>query len=98
MILSTNKSQIRILVCTQKRYAPNPICCANSGSVELLASIKATVAENNLNIEIKETKCMLLCEEGPNVRLNPKGKIWNHASHQTIPDIISSCKKLIENA
>lgn len=95
MILSTTKAQPQLLVCTQKRSAPNPLCCSNSGSEMLLAELRKAALENNLHIDVVETKCMLLCEDGPNIRLNPAGKIWNQASMQTIPQIIDTCKKLL---
>lgn len=94
MILSTNNTQPQLLVCTQKRYAPNPLCCSNGGSEALLVVLKKVAADSNLNIDILETKCMLLCEDGPNVRLNPVGKVWNHVSIQNIPEIIAACKKI----
>lgn len=87
MILSTNNSRPQLLICTQKRYAPNPLCCANSGSESLLIELKKAAAENSVNIDILETKSMLPCKEGPNVRLNPIGKFWNRVSIHTIPDI-----------
>jgi NADH:ubiquinone oxidoreductase subunit E len=94
MILSTTKSQPQLLVCTQKRSAHNPLCCANSGSEALLVELKRVASEHNLNIDILETKCMQLCEEGPNIRLNPVGKVWNQVSNHTIPEIMEACKKL----
>ena len=98
MILSTTKAQPQLFVCTQKRSAPNPLCCANSGSEALLVELKRVASERNLNIDILETKCMMLCEDGPNVRLNPVGKVWSQVSNQTIPEIIEASKKLVSTS
>lgn len=94
MILSTNKVQPQLFVCTQKRGAPNPVCCSNNGSQEILAALRSVATDNSLNLDILETGCMMLCEEGPNIRLNPIGKIWSRVSIQTIPEIIEACKKI----
>lgn len=84
----------QLQVCTQMRYAPNPQSCANSGSNVILRALEEAVAANKLNIEVVPTRCLLRCDEGPNVLLSPEGIKWNRVSLDSVKEIISKCKKL----
>jgi predicted metal-binding protein len=71
-------------VCTQMRQGPNPLSCGNSGSMELLEQLKTEVLKNHLDVDVIATKCLLLCEHGPNVQFVQDGKkslmggnVWN---------------------
>lgn len=94
MSKETNKSMSKLLVCTQMRYAPNPQSCANSGSNVILRALEDAVAANKLNIEVVPTRCLLRCDEGPNVQLSPEGVRWSRVSLNSVNEIISKCKSL----
>jgi NADH:ubiquinone oxidoreductase subunit E len=93
--LKNSKSQLQ--VCTQMRYAPNPLSCANSGSHLILFALEEAVAANQLAIDVVAIRCLLKCDEGPNIRLIPEGMIWNRATLDTVSEIMVKCKKLIKN-
>jgi (2Fe-2S) ferredoxin len=78
------------------RYAPNPISCANSGCHLILIALEKAVAANHLVIDVVTTRCLLKCDEGPNIKLIPEGMIWNRATLDTVSEIIAKCKKLVK--
>jgi len=82
----------QLQVCMQMRYAPNPQSCANSGSNIILRALAEAVAANQLNVDVVPARCLLRCDEGPNVRLSPEGIMWNHVSLDSVNEIISKCK------
>jgi len=91
---SPRTKRIQLLVCTQQRHAPNPNCCANKGSNALLDALKQEALSNSVDVEIVATKCLLRCEDGPNIKLLPGNKIWGHVSTESISSIIQECKKI----
>lgn len=78
-----------IQVCTQMRYAPNPKCCGNGGGSDLLSVLAEQIKSNSLDVDIEQSNCLLMCIKGPNVMLTPDGKVWSHASLDSIPEIIN---------
>lgn len=80
------------------RYAPNPLSCANSGSHIILGALEREMMANQLEIDVVATRCMLKCDEGPNIKLIPEGVAWNRASLKTIPEIIAICKKIVKTS
>jgi NADH:ubiquinone oxidoreductase subunit E len=93
MDLSNKQIPPTLFVCTQKRYAPNPECCANNGSLEILMELKQKSRLMNMQLQIVESRCMLMCEIGPNIRFTTTGKIWNKVTSQMIGDILEQCKQ-----
>jgi len=96
MMSGSENSKSQLQVCTQMRYAPNPLSCANSGSHLILFALEKAVAANQLEIDVVATRCLLKCDEGPNIKLIPEGMIWNRATLDAVPEIIAKCKKSIK--
>ena len=92
MNLEPQNSKKQIRVCTQMRYAPNPMSCGHSGSEKLLQAITEAVIQEELDIEVVPTGCFLMCEIGPNVKLLPKKIMFHHADMSTVEKIIDICK------
>ena len=78
------------------RYTPNAIGCANSGSHLILIALEKAVAANHLAIDAVTTRCLLKCDEVPNIKLIPEGMIWNRATLDTVSEIIAKCKILVK--
>jgi (2Fe-2S) ferredoxin len=89
---SKNK-HLTLQVCIQQRFGPNPECCSNKGSPELLEALKAEISNHRLNVDVVSSNCLLECEDGPNVKLLPTNRMWNRASKDTFVEIIETCKK-----
>ncbi len=90
-------------VCTQLRQGPNPVSCGNSGSLELLEELKMEVLKHHLDVDVIATKCLLLCEHGPNVQFVQDGKkslmggnVWNEVSRDGFPKIINFLKNRLK--
>jgi predicted metal-binding protein len=103
MEYSAEKEIIQLQVCTQIRNGPNPLSCGNSGSIELLKDLKIEVLKHHLNVDVVATKCLLLCEHGPNVQYvqNQKkslmgGNVWNGVSEKSFPKIINFLKNRLK--
>lgn len=94
---STKAGRIQLQVCTQQRYAPNPDCCANKDSNSLLESLRQEILRSDVDVEVVATKCLLRCDDGPNIKLIPCNKIWSHVTTDLIPSIILECKKISIN-
>ena len=86
-------TRYRLHVCTQLRHAPNPLSCANSGSQPILKALQEEMLVSHLDVDVVASKCMLMCDEGPSVKLAPFNIKWNHVSISSIPEIIAVCKK-----
>lgn len=98
MNFNSDKSRLRLHVCTQLRYAPNPHSCANSGSETILKVLRDEMLLRPLDVDVVASSCMHMCNEGPNVKLSPFNIKWSHVSVSSIPEIIEACKKTIENS
>ena len=81
--------QRQILICTQQRYAPNPVCCANHGSLALKHHLEQELVKMTLEVEVVASGCMGMCLKGPNLKLMPDGKVWNAAGVEQVAEIIN---------
>ena len=90
--ISKNK-RLTLQICIQERFGPNPECCSNKGSSKLLESLKAKILDKRLPIDVVPSGCLLVCEDGPNIKLHPTNKIWNRVSQDSFAEIIELCKK-----
>lgn len=79
---------LKLHVCVQQRYAPNPLCCANKGSRALKESLAERVRASGIPVEIAESGCMGMCQSGPNLRLEPYGKVWSKVTPAGVDEII----------
>ena len=68
------KEVIQLHVCIQMRQGPNPESCGNSGSMGLLQQLKIEILQNDLDVDVIPSKCLRLCEYGPNVQFVQNGK------------------------
>ncbi|HZV61189.1 MAG TPA: (2Fe-2S) ferredoxin domain-containing protein [Methylophilaceae bacterium] len=78
----------RLLICMQQRYAPNPVCCANHGSKELKQALGNRLEQAGLAVEITESGCLGMCGMGPNLKLEPTGKVWNRVAHDMLDEVV----------
>lgn len=78
----------RLLICVQQRYAPNPVCCANQGSQELKQVLANRLERAGLAIEIAGSGCLGMCGMGPNLKLEPTGKVWNRVTPETLDEVM----------
>ncbi len=83
---------MKLLVCTHKRYAPNPHSCGNSGGLDIAARLEAAIHLAGLNVSVERTACMSKCANGPNVKLLPDGTVWERVDLGTVDEILDILK------
>ncbi|GBG13839.1 2Fe-2S ferredoxin [Novimethylophilus kurashikiensis] len=86
---------MKLVVCTMRRYAPNPHSCGNSGGLDIAEALEKNVAEQGLSVGIERIPCLSLCQKGPNVQLQPEGKNWHGASCRDVEEIVAYTSAVI---
>lgn len=81
----------KLQVCVMHRGGPSASCGAK-GSQEILHHLRAEVARLELLCEVESINCLLYCQQGPNVRLLPDGKIWHKVNAQLCAQIVQKLK------
>ena len=78
-----------ILVCVNEREA-GKAACGGRGSFELFQTLKQTMRERGLAKEIRvtRTRCLGICEVGPNVAVYPEGTWYTGVKPEDLPDIL----------
>lgn len=83
----------KIQVCVMNRGGPSASCGAK-GSVQILHQLRSVVHEQGLLCEVEAINCLLYCQQGPNVRLLPDGKIWHKVDDKVCEEILLQVQKL----
>lgn len=78
----------QIVICMQQRYAPTPMCCANNGSIQLLAMVRESLETSGVRATVMTGGCMGMCQHGPNMKLMPDGLVWNRAGSEQVMEVI----------
>ena len=80
---------MKLLVCTQKRHAPNPHSCGNSGSESLADLLENALLAAGMEFTVERSPCMSMCVNGPNIRLLPEGKNWHRVGTREVDEIVA---------
>jgi NADH:ubiquinone oxidoreductase subunit E len=83
----------QLLVCTNFRANPNNPSCAARDSKLVLDKLQTELANNNIAIELVESRCMGYCSVGPNARLAPNGAFFHGMSATKLAKLIKAAKK-----
>ena len=78
-----------IFVCINEREA-GKAACGNRGSRALFQWLKQKMRDRGLNKEIRvsRTKCLGLCEYGPNIAVYPEGSWYTAVKEEDLPEIL----------
>jgi (2Fe-2S) ferredoxin len=87
----------KLVVCIQQRYAPNPVCCTNNGSRELLPLLQQAISELKVDVELETSGCLGMCLQGPNFKLFPEGQVWNGVKKTDVAEIVRQVGALAVN-
>lgn len=82
-----------LFVCTNRRPDGNPKgSCAQSGSEELLAALKAAVVTSKLQASARPcgASCLDVCWEGPVVAIMPDDVFLGRVTKEDIPAIVEA--------
>ena len=80
--------QVRLVVCVNERLGPGQKSCAGSGSRELLQTLRAMLAERQMDYPVVEQVCLGHCYEGPAMRIAPGGPFFTEVGEQDLERII----------
>jgi (2Fe-2S) ferredoxin/predicted O-methyltransferase YrrM len=80
-----------VFVCDQQKPEGVP-CCLARGSHEVLDTLRAEVAAQELADQVQVTACgsLGLCERGPNLVVYPEGVWYSGVTAQDVPEIVRS--------
>lgn len=83
----------KLQVCVMARPGPGASCGKYHGD-HLLAVLTDAVSAAAVPVIVEPVKCLLYCQQGPNVRLLPEGKIWHKVDSAKVEEIISKISTL----
>lgn len=86
-----NPYRQHLFVCTNQREG-GAACCARGGGVALRDALKRYVTEHGLSgaVQVSQSGCQGLCEQGPNVMVFPEGFWYHHVREEDLPTIIQA--------
>lgn len=82
----------KLLVCTMHRSGPGA-SCGEKGGAELARLLAEAVRQRGVGVEVEEVKCLVKCQDGPNLRLLPDGASWSRVDVGDIDAIVSAIKQ-----
>ena len=88
-------SQVRLIVCINRRLGSGQRSCAGSGSLDLIARIEQLIVEQRIEVPVVRRECLGRCEEGPTMRIAPGGPYFTEINAGTLPLIIAELKRFI---
>jgi (2Fe-2S) ferredoxin len=80
-----------VFVCTNKRPDGHPKgCCADKGSEELRAALKAELRSRGLNaiVRANASGCLDACEFGASMVIYPEGIWYGGVRREDVPEIV----------
>ena len=86
---------MKLVVCTQQRYAPNPHSCGNSAGLAIAEKLEWEIAKQQLIVPLERKGCLGACLKGPNVQLLPQGKYWHEVNIDDVEKIVAYIKQNI---
>lgn len=78
----------KLIVCINRRHAPNPHSCGNNGGIEIAATLEERLNVQGLDIPVERIACMSMCANGPNVQLQPDGRNWQRVGAAEVDEIL----------
>ena len=90
------RKPVRLIVCVNQRLGTGQRSCVGSGSLGLIQSIEAMIADEGLEVPIIRRECLGRCEQGPTMRIAPAGPFFTEIDEPKLPLIIARLKAFIE--
>ena len=91
---SASTSAPRLVVCVNRRLNEDQPSCAARGSEALVERFKQEIADRALTAELQPVHCLGRCEQGPNVRIAPGGRMYRGVSEQDIERVMADLASL----
>jgi len=83
----------KLLVCTMHRSGP-AASCGGKGGAGLAQLLAEQLQQCGLDVAVEEIKCLVKCQDGPNLRLMPDGVSWSHVAADEVTAIVDSIARI----
>ena len=80
-----------LVVCVNKRTETGLRCCGSPGD-QIADKLEAQVKARGLPIRVERIECFGMCNEGPNVRIAPRGKFFHRVETGHLGHIIGEAE------
>lgn len=94
----THAASPRLVVCINRRLNEEQPSCAARGSEALAEQLAAAIVERGLGATLQRVYCLGRCEDGPNVRIAPGGKMYRGVDAQDVDRLLDDLANLCEGA
>ena len=87
-----------VLVCINHRESERK-SCADSHAIEIRQKLKDAITDmgwSKKDVRVSQTKCLGLCEAGPNVMIYPQNLLFNHVTLEHIPAILQKIEEILD--
>lgn len=85
----------QLIVCVNRRLTLRNPSCAARDSEQLADAIERRCQGLGLPIRVERFLCLGNCENGPNMRLAPAGRFFEHVSEQDVPFIMQEIQRFL---
>lgn len=89
-------SKVSILVCTHTHIGLQNKSCGGDLCQGLVASLKQQIAEQNLDISVREQACFGRCDEGIVARIYPCKDYFMPLTENSLAELINMAKRSVE--
>lgn len=87
---------VRLIVCINRRLGTGQRSCVGGGSLDLIDTIEAMIAVEQLEVPIVRRECLGRRETGPVMRIAPGGPFFTGIGATRLADIVAQLKSFIE--
>ena len=88
-------SQVRLVVCINRRLGAGQRSCAGSGSLDLIERIERMIDARGLAVPVVRRECLGRCEQGPAMRIAPGGPFFTEIDEAALEVIIGELEAFI---
>lgn len=81
-----------IFICTNERTGSERLSCGEKHGLDLVATFKKQINDEQLNIEIRAQRagCLGICDFGPTVAVYPEGIFYVGVTSSDVSEIVQS--------
>lgn len=85
-----------ILICTNRRFAPTAVSCAERGSESLKSELERRLTARFPSVPVQSILCFGRCAEGPNVRIAPGGPFFRGVRESDLDAIVEALDAFLD--